>query len=103
MKAAWYERRRPAGEVLTVGEIDAPEPGPGEVRVRVALSGINPGDVKKRSDWLGDRMPFPRVIPHSDGAGVIDAGPVGGEAPTGARLRPASRRPSSARAPARSS
>jgi NADPH2:quinone reductase len=73
MQAAWYERRGPAAEVLTVGEIGAPVPGPGEVRVRLAFSGINPGDVKKRSDWLGNGMPFPRVIPHSDGAGVIDA------------------------------
>jgi NADPH:quinone reductase len=50
-----------------------PEPSPGEVRVRVALSGVNPGDTKKRGDWLGNRMPFPRVVPHSDGSGVIDA------------------------------
>src|SRR2546428_10399404 len=50
-----------------------PERGPGEVRVRLALSGVNPGDTKKRGDWLGNRMPFPRVVPHSDGSGVIDA------------------------------
>jgi NADPH:quinone reductase len=50
-----------------------PEPSPGEVRVRLALSGVNPGDTKKRGDWLGNRMPFPRVVPHSDGSGVIDA------------------------------
>jgi NADPH2:quinone reductase len=50
-----------------------PEPGPGEVRVRVALSGVNPGDTKKRADWLGYGMPFPRIVPHSDGSGEIDA------------------------------
>src|SRR5438105_11795203 len=50
-----------------------PEPSAGEVRVRVALSGVNPGDTKKRGDWLGYGMPFPRVVPHSDGSGVIDA------------------------------
>src|SRR3954447_19980417 len=50
-----------------------PDPAPGEVRVRLALSGVNPGDTKKRGDWLGNRMPFPRVVPHSDGAGVVDA------------------------------
>jgi NADPH2:quinone reductase len=50
-----------------------PEPGPGEVRIRVAASGVNPGDVKKRQDAFGVGMPFPRVVPHSDGAGVIDA------------------------------
>jgi NADPH2:quinone reductase len=43
------------------------------VRVRLALSGVNPGDAKKRGDWLGNRMPFPRIVPHSDGSGVIDA------------------------------
>ena len=73
MRAAWYERQGPAVEVLQVGELPAPEPGPGEVRVRIRLSGINPGDTKKRHGWLGSSMPFPRVIPHSDGAGVIEA------------------------------
>jgi NADPH2:quinone reductase len=73
MLAAWYERPGPAAEVLEVGEMATPEPGPGEVRVRVAVSGVNPGDTKKRGDWVGYGMPFPRVVPHSDGAGVIDA------------------------------
>src|SRR4051794_14586342 len=50
-----------------------PEPRAGEVRVRLVLSGVNPGDAKKRGDWLGNRMPFPRIVPHSDGSGVIDA------------------------------
>jgi NADPH:quinone reductase len=71
--AAWYDRQGPAAEVLQVGELPTPEPGPGEVRVRVSLSGINPGDTKKRSGWQGSPMSFPRIIPHSDGAGVIDA------------------------------
>src|SRR3954468_1227300 len=73
MLAAWYERQGSAAEVLEVGEMAAPEPGPREVRVRVALSGINPGDTKKRSDRFGVGMPFPRVVPHSDGSGVVDA------------------------------
>src|SRR3954471_577009 len=73
MRAAWYERPGPAAEVLQVGEMAEPEPSPGEVRVRVALSAVNPGDTKKRGDWLGYRMPFPRIVPHSDGSGVIDA------------------------------
>src|SRR3954469_10545083 len=73
MRAAWYERPGPAAEVLQVGDMAKPEPSPGEVRVRVALSGVNPGDTKKRGDWLGYRMPFPRIVPHSDGSGVIDA------------------------------
>jgi NADPH2:quinone reductase len=73
MLAAWYDRQGPAAEVLQVGELPNPEPGSGEVRVRVSLSGINPGDTKKRSGWQGNPMSFPRIIPHSDGAGVVDA------------------------------
>jgi NADPH2:quinone reductase len=73
MLAAWYERPGPAAEVLEVGEMPDPDPAPGEVRVRLTMSGINPGDTKKRGDWVGYGMPYPRVIPHSDGAGVIDA------------------------------
>ncbi|MFE6485485.1 NADPH:quinone reductase [Streptomyces sp. NPDC057757] len=73
MLAAWYERQGPAVEVLRVGELPDPQPGPGEVRVRVAVSGVNPGDTKKRRGWLGSAMPFPQVIPHSDAAGVVDA------------------------------
>jgi NADPH2:quinone reductase len=73
VRAAWYEKPGPASEVLQVGDLPTPDPGPGEVRVRLSMSGVNPGDTKKRGDWLGYGMPFPRVIPHSDGAGVIDA------------------------------
>lgn len=72
MRAAWYERQGPAGDVLVVGEMPDPAPGRGEVRMKVAASGINPGDVKKRRDEYGYGMPYRRVIPHSDGAGVID-------------------------------
>jgi NADPH2:quinone reductase len=72
MRAAWFEKRGPAREVLAVGDMPDPQPGPGEVRIKVQVSGLSPGDVKKRSDWQGSAMAFPRVIPHSDGAGVID-------------------------------
>ena len=72
MRAAWYERQGPASEVFNVSEMDAPEPGPGEVRFVVHASGVNPGEVKKRADAFGRGIPYPRVIPHSDGAGVID-------------------------------
>jgi NADPH2:quinone reductase len=72
MRAAWYDRQGPAREVLTIGEMRDPEPGPGEVRIRVVASGVNPGDVKKRQDAFGYGMPYPRVIPHSDGAGLVD-------------------------------
>jgi NADPH:quinone reductase len=77
MRAVWYERQGPAGEVLQVGDLPDPEPGPGDVRVRVTLSGVNPGDTKKRRGWLGSAMPYPRVIPHSDAAGVVDSVGVG--------------------------
>lgn len=73
MLAAFYDRQGAAADVLHVGEVPDPEPGAGEVRVRLTVSGVNPGDTKKRSGWLGNSMPFPRVIPHSDGAGVVDA------------------------------
>ncbi|HEV7255885.1 MAG TPA: NADPH:quinone reductase [Mesorhizobium sp.] len=70
MKAVWYERNGPAREVLVIGDMPDPQPGPGEVRVRIHASGVNPSDWKTRS---GSRpMIAPRVIPHSDGAGVID-------------------------------
>lgn len=74
MKAVWYERFGPAGEVLVHGEMDDPAPGPGEVLVRVKASGVNPSDVKLRAGARpGAVMPAPRVVPHSDGAGVIEA------------------------------
>ncbi len=63
MRAAWYERCGPANEVLAVGEMEAPRPGPGEVLVRLCASGINSGDTKKRSDWMGFGIGCPRVIP----------------------------------------
>jgi len=74
MKAVWYERFGPAAEVLTLGEMADPVAGPGEVLVRAHASGINPSDVKLRAGARpGAEMAYPRVIPHSDGAGVIEA------------------------------
>ncbi|HXW25252.1 MAG TPA: NADPH:quinone reductase [Xanthobacteraceae bacterium] len=72
MRAAWYEKNGAAAEVLRVGEMATPRPGPGEVRVRLATSGVNPSDVKSRAG-TARKIAFPRVIPHSDGAGEIDA------------------------------
>lgn len=71
MHAAWYEMNGPAAEVLHVGEIETPKPGPGEVRIRLKTSGVNPSDVKGRAGTTR-KIAFPRVIPHSDGAGEID-------------------------------
>jgi NADPH2:quinone reductase len=72
MRAAWYEKQGRAREVLVVGEMPEPHPSAGEVRIRIAASGIIPGDIKKRQDSFGLGMPYPRVIPHSDGAGTVD-------------------------------
>lgn len=72
MKAAVFERHGPAEGVLRVTEIETPEPGPGEVRVRMRLSGINPTDWKSRSGAT-PRLIDGFQIPHHDGAGVIDA------------------------------
>jgi NADPH2:quinone reductase len=72
MKAVWYDRQGAAAEVLTDGDLLTPSPGPGEVLVRLATSGVNPSDWKSRSG-KGRPMAFPRVIPHSDGAGHIEA------------------------------
>jgi NADPH:quinone reductase len=72
MKAGWYEQNGPAKEVLKFGERPDPEPGPGEVRVRIACSGVNPSDVKRRAGWNNQKVPFPWVVPNNDGAGVID-------------------------------
>jgi NADPH2:quinone reductase len=71
MRAAFYEKTGPPS-VLQVGELPTPEPGPGEVRVRVALSGVNPTDWKSRSGLTAADPPWQQV-PHHDGAGVIDA------------------------------
>ena len=73
MKAAYYERNGGARDVLKVGHVDTPRPGPGEVRVKLAVSGVNPSDVKSRQGSTR-KIAYPRVIPHSDGAGVIDEG-----------------------------
>lgn len=71
MRAAYYERNGTAREVLQIGEIQTPRAGAGEVRVKLATSGVNPSDVKSRQGSTR-KIAFPRVIPHSDGAGVID-------------------------------
>jgi len=71
MKAVWYEQNGGA-EILRYGDMPDPQPGPGEVRVKVATSGVNPSDWKRRQG-LTATIGFPRVIPNQDGAGVIDA------------------------------
>jgi len=71
MRAVWYDRQGPAAEVLQSGELPTPQAGPGEVRVRLHASGVNPSDCYRRA---GTSFPqeYPRVIPNSDGAGIVD-------------------------------
>ncbi|HEY6481678.1 MAG TPA: NADPH:quinone reductase [Streptosporangiaceae bacterium] len=72
MRAALYESHGRAADVLRVAEVDRPEPGPGQVRVRIEVSGVNPTDWKSRGG--GTPRPISGFqIPHHDGAGVIDA------------------------------
>jgi NADPH2:quinone reductase len=79
MRAVYYERNGAARDVLTLAEVETPRPGPGEVRVKLATSGINPSDVKSRAGATR-KIAYPRVIPDSDGAGEIDM--VGDGVPT---------------------
>jgi NADPH:quinone reductase len=71
VKAVWYERTGAAPDVLTFGEMPTPEAVAGEVRIRLQASGVNPADVGRRAGSYR-AMEFPRVIPNSDGAGIID-------------------------------
>jgi NADPH2:quinone reductase len=70
MKAAYYEANGPAREVMRVGDVPTPAAGPGEVRVKLATSGVNPSDVKARAG--SRKIAWPKLIPQSDGAGHID-------------------------------
>ena len=71
MQAAYYRRYGAAREVFELGELPDPEPGPGEVRVKIRYSGVNPSDCNRRGGTR-DRPGYALIIPHSDGAGEID-------------------------------
>ena len=75
MRAITYTRFGPASEVLTLQDLPTPSPNAGEVLVRLAVSGVNPSDVKARAGGRPGvtEPPFPTIVPHSDGAGVIEA------------------------------
>ncbi len=73
MRAAWFDQFGAARDVLEIGELETPSPGAGEVLVRLATSGINPSDVKKRAGSFPDLLDGGFVIPNSDGAGIIEA------------------------------
>ena len=70
MRAVWYDRQGPANEVIVTGELPTPDAGLGEVRVRLEASGVNPSDTYRRRGAVPKE--YPRVIPNSDAAGVID-------------------------------
>jgi NADPH2:quinone reductase len=72
MRAALYRDMGQAADVFTVEEVDRPEPGPGEVLVRVHASGVNPTDYKARAGAV-PRPIDDFQVPHQDGAGVIEA------------------------------
>ena len=75
MRAMTYDRFGPASDVLILADVPTPDPAPGEVLVRLHTSGVNPSDVKARAGGRPGvtKPPFPTIIPHSDGAGVIEA------------------------------
>jgi NADPH2:quinone reductase len=73
MKAAWFDQFGAASQVLKVGELPRPEPQKGEVLIAMASSGVNPSDVKKRAGSFPGLLDQGFVIPHSDGAGIIEA------------------------------
>ena len=73
MKACWFDAFGAAQKVLKQGDWPTPEPGSGEVLVRLHTTGVNPSDVKKRAGAFPDLLDAGPVIPHSDGAGVITA------------------------------
>lgn len=73
MRAAFYTRQGPAREVLQLGDQPTPQPGPGEVRVKLRTSGVNPSDWKVRRGGYGRSLIAALIIPHSDGAGDVDA------------------------------
>jgi NADPH2:quinone reductase len=71
VKAVWYQRTGTAADVLSFGDMPTPVAGPGEVRVRLEASGVNPSDVGRRAGSYR-AMEYPRVITNSDGAGIVD-------------------------------
>jgi NADPH2:quinone reductase len=61
-----------SSSVLELVEREVPEPGPGEVRVRIVRAGVNPTDWKFRAGGMGE-LAFPEIVPGQDGSGVVDA------------------------------
>ena len=95
MRAVVYRETGPSS-VLSLVDRGLPEPGPGEVRVRLVRAGVNPTDWKRRQNPLE----FPEVTPGQDGAGVVDA--VGPGAETSIAHWPGGRRCRTSSAPSSS-
>ena len=79
MRAVIYTSTGRAADVLRLVDRALPEPAAGELRIKLAFSGVNPSDVKSRTGTSSRTSSYAEVIPHSDGAGVVDA--VGAGAP----------------------
>lgn len=71
MKSVWYTAQGAPADVLQFGEQPEPHAGPGQVRVALRASGVNPADMNRRAG-RGYGMEGPLVIPHSDGSGIVD-------------------------------
>ena len=80
MRAVWYTKYGAAKDVFEIGTLPDPEPSAGEVLVRIVCSGVNPSDWKSRTGSRGPEMPFPFIVPHSDGSGVIEQVGIGVDA-----------------------
>ncbi len=74
MRIAWYDTPGPAAEVFVIGDSERPVAGSGEVLVKMFASGVNPADVRRRAGWSGAgyRRSDERIVPHSDGSGVVE-------------------------------
>ncbi|SVA01174.1 uncharacterized protein METZ01_LOCUS54028 [marine metagenome] len=87
MRAVWYNRFGPAEDVLQSGEYQTPEPGQGDVKVRVFASGVNPSDTKKRLGANPNLLDEGSVVPNSDGSGeIIEIGEGVGDRHVGERV-----------------
>ena len=87
MRAVWYNRFGPAEDVLQSGEYQTPEPGQGDVKVRIFASGVNPSDTKKRLGANPNLLDEGSVIPNSDGSGeIIEIGEGVGDRHVGERV-----------------
>lgn len=72
MKAVWYDETGPARQVLQHGDLPTPSAGVGQALIRIHASGVNPSDVGMRGGGTG-AMAYPRIVPNSDGAGVVES------------------------------